>query len=629
MRPSQILGASALAAVCAASAAAQTAASTPSIHDFLPSSTMAVFSIPDMGASMERFKSMPLAKMWHEDEVQDFFADLLELGEAQWNRMIEQGHKMHANGDLPVSPDDLLKLRLNGSTVALTHFGMTTSEWGDPIPDVGIVVQLDFGDSADSWFKLIDMGIGMMQQEAGDNMVRADVEIGSYKLTSMTPTRNEVPMSLNMARVGNSLVFGTDTEEVTSIISGLSSQKRVLGSAGSYQSAVAQLGIGKPEMTGFMQMKPFVDAIVDGVRVIAEAEGAPIDPDGIGRALDAMGFNSIQSSAFASSYENGECVSRSYTVSPQPTRRGFFAGGVKNLEMDFLRWVPKGAVSVSAATMDVGSIYDALAGGLRAYDEELHDQMMAELAKHEDEYGMTIKEDLFGAFGDQYISWSMPMVAMGSPPEMAFLIKVRDQQRLMKTLNTLTELSDGLVELNDVNRRGIEAHQLRVNMPAEANMMMNPFDMFVPTFSFKDGYMVVGFSAGDVKRVFDRMDREDDPSGDIRGNEEVAALIQRLPESGVTSVSFTDWKANFEALYQVATGVLAFLPMDQDMPVDFVLLPESTTLTQHLTGGVSYTVADGNGFSTVSHSPFGPEVIVGLGVLAGGAAAFMGMREIR
>ena len=154
-------------------------------------------------------------------------------------------------------------------------------------------------------------------------------------------------------------------------------------------------------------------------------------------------------------------------------------------------------------------------------------------------------------------------------------------------------------------------------------MGFNVFDMMQPTFAFKDGYMVMGFSASDIKRVFKRMDREDDPKGDIRSNKEFAAIAQSIP-AGVSNLAFTDWKATFESGYQLATGVLAFVPMPEDVPIDMSLLPDSETLTQHLYGGLTYTKTDAEGSETVSVSPFGPETGLALGVLIGAAVAGAG-----
>jgi hypothetical protein len=128
-----------------------------------------------------------------------------------------------------------------------------------------------------------------------------------------------------------------------------------------------------------------------------------------------------------------------------------------------------------------------------------------------------------------------------------------------------------------------------------------------------------------VKRVFQRMDREDDPKGDIRSNKEYAAIASTLP-AGIDSVSFTDWKQQFESGYQMATGLLAFVPMGDDVPIDTSLLPDAATLTKHLFGSLSWTKTDAQGTETVSTGPFGAEMLLlfgGLVVGGVGAAAVL------
>ena len=70
------------------------------------------------------------------------------------------------------------------------------------------------------------------------------------------------------------------------------------------------------------------------------------------------------------------------------------------------------------------------------------------------------------------------------------------------------------------------------------------------------------------------------------------------------------------------TAVLAFVPVTDEVPLDFALLPDSLTLTQHLSGGISYSVADNNGFLSTSISPFGPEVMA-VGAAAGALAGYL------
>jgi hypothetical protein len=190
-------------------------------------------------------------------------------------------------------------------------------------------------------------------------------------------------------------------------------------------------------------------------------------------------------------------------------------------------------------------------------------------------------------------------------------------------------MSNGMVEIEESEKRGLKVYQLRVNFdPTQGMGGMNPFDMFTPTFSFKDGYLVGGFSASDIKRVFQRMDREDDPKGDIRSNREFAAVAGNLPPA-VDSLSFTDWKAQFESIYQIATGLLAFVPIGEEVPLDMSLLPDSASLTKHLFGSISYSRSVAGGHESQSISPFGPEVLMFSFAAGAAGAVFLGATRSR
>jgi hypothetical protein len=97
-----------------------------------------------------------------------------------------------------------------------------------------------------------------------------------------------------------------------------------------------------------------------------------------------------------------------------------------------------------------------------------------------------------------------------------------------------------------------------------------------------------------------------------------------LPKDGIHSISFSDWKANFEGIYQAVTSMAAFIPVNDDIPIDLSLLPDVATLTQHLFGAVSWSRADGDGFYGLSQGPWGPETIGLLGGAIGAGAGFYG-----
>lgn len=614
--------------LCLATSLAVPAASQVALRDALPENTILYLGAPHMDQSLAEMRDMPLMRMWEEPEVQDFLADALQMAEMQWDQLMQMAQGMHENGQLPFKPEELLELRVHGMAAALTKLDLSV-DGDDVMPHIGFVAQLDFGNTAESWNGVIHFLLQMLKGKAGDDLTLQETEVAGSKLVTLVP--NETKMSLNFGFVGNGIVFGTDHDEVKTVISNLASGQKALSASENFTATFSQLDNAGAEMEFFLQPKPIFDFLFTALGVAKQKGDLPemIDIDGIARALDALGVHSLKTMGSTSMYtprgegESAMSVRKSFMLAPKDQRKGLFATANKSLEMDFLRWVPKDVASFSAMTFDLGSAWDGVVNALKAYDEEQAEQWLGTLAGYEEQFGVNVREDLLGSIGSEFMMWSMPTAAMMmGTPEVTMLLEVPDPERLVSTLETLFKMSEGMVELDKSTRRGIDVYTIQVNYdPTGGGMGMNPLDMFAPTFSFKDGYLVAGFTVGDVKRAFKRMDREDDPSGDIRSNSEFVPYLEQLPQSGVVSLSFQDWKADFESIYQALTGMAAFIPMNDDIPIDLSLLPDVATLTQHLFGSVSWATLDDTGFHAMSQGPWGPEA---LALLGGGAAAVGG-----
>jgi hypothetical protein len=469
----------------------------------------------------------------------------------------------------------------------------------------------------------------MLEAQAGAELTKTESTIGNCKLVSFKKEDVKgLEMGLNVAMLPGGVVIGTLAGDVQSVVENLQKKSPALGATSAYQATAKHLSTAGAECEMFFRPDPLIGFALSGLRLAIEHEKdlQVIDIDGVERAVAALGLKDLGSVGATSSYQNGKAVSRAFHAR---TSTGTVAGGTKVIDTAFLKWVPKDAVNFSASTLDVASIYDTLVRALTAYDEAFAKQALEHLGAMEQQLGFKVRDDFFGAFGDHMISWSMPMGTITSAPEVAVLLKVTDEVKLVTVLKSLAKLTQGMVEIEEGEKRGLKAYQVRVNYDPTQGMGMNPFDAFTPTFAFKNGYLVAGFSASDVKRVFQRMDREDDPKGDIRGNKEFTAIAASLPAK-VQSLSFTDWKAQFESYYQIATGLLAFVPMGEDVPIDMSLLPVSETLTKHLFGSISYSTTTEAGGESVAVGPFGAEMGLLLGgLVAGGAAAALGMRAAR
>jgi hypothetical protein len=574
-----------------------------SILPYLPKDTVMAVSVPDINGSIADLGKMPIGKMWAEDDVQAFFAQLKEMVGKQIDQGMAQAKEMHAQGQLPFDPQQLMQLRVQSGTFAITRLDFAMGDFGPNI-DLGIVLHLDFGASAPTWSSLIQMGLGMLETEAGQEMSKKEEKLGDVQLITMVPN---------------------DARNSSMIVANMQQKKPGLGANPQYKATAAKLATEGAEVEVFTRTAPIIDFLVSAVRGGLEQQQIEgVNLDGIERAVTALGLRDLGASGSTVSYVDGKSVSRSFTARSSPG-----TAAIRTIDTSFLRWVPKDSVGFRASTLDVMSIYQTLRAALEAYDPDFAKMALDQLAKMEQQLGFTVRDDLFGSFGDHYVYWSMPLGTISSAPEVALLLKMQDEAKFLNVLKGLVKMSRGLVTLEEGEKRGVKAYELRIDFEQLGGGMaggMGMLEMFTPTFAFKNGYMVGGFSVTDIKRVFQRMDREDDPKGDIRGNKEFAAIAAAIP-AGVEMLSFTDWKSEFESLYQIVTSTLAFLPLGDEVPINMSMLPDSGTLTKHLYGSLTYQRSDASGTEVISSSPFGPETVALLGGVAIGALAMFGIAQ--
>lgn len=600
------------------------AAATPSLMPYLPEGTVMAVSMPDLKTTMGEMAQMPIAKMWNEPDVQKFVAPLMAMVREQMDQLMAQGKEMHAAGQLPVDPSMMGSMRLDGMTFAITSVEMVKSDFGTS-PSLGMLIHMDFGSSAEQMKALVSLGLNLMEQQAGEMMIKTETKIGDITLTSYESNGPmELTMGLNVAMLPTGIMIGTLKSDLAAALGAMEKGTPVLTQTPSYAEHTKGLVTEGTEMLMYVRNEKMLAFMMEAMSLYGEGaagleEMGLIDLAGVNRVMDALGVSSMKSFAMTSSYVNGRAEDRSFSSVPAAERKGLMGMSTKPLDMSFIKWVPKDVVSVRAMTMEPMVVHDTLMGAVTAYDETMGEGIKAQLAEMEKQVGFSVKDDLFGSMGDQLVYWSMPLAGLMSAPEMTLLMKVKDQARMLKVLEAMATMTDGAIELEKSDKRGIEQWSLRINADPSAEMEgMNLSELVNPTFAFKNGWMVMALSPGDVKRAMNRMDREDDPKGDIRGNKEFAPYVGKLPANAV-SMSFLDWKAEFESLYQTLSFALSMIPASEDNPIDTTQLPEVSVLTQHLFGSMSWSTVDENGFRSEGTGPFGAEMYMMLAAVVGAA----------
>lgn len=602
----------------------------------LPADTIVMMSMPDLDTSIRELLDMPLMRMWRQDEVQGFLKPALAEFDKQWGAMMAQAKDAHEQGMLPFAPDDLLKLRLYGASVGLTGFRLVGGEGAEPMPDFGMVLHLDFGPSAPMWKKVIDFGLAQIEEQSAGMLQKSEATVGATKLTSWNVPNMD--LGLNLAWLGDGIVFGTRTKEVQSVIAGLAakdvSANSLVGSA-HYKTVAKKLDTQGAEVEMFVNHERLFGTVFDLLRFVeANAPDVPeqFSADGIERACTALGLLSVKATGATSTYQGGKAVSKSYALSPAPERKGLMADGSKNLDLDVLKWVPKKAIGVNATTINMSAWWDALTGAIKAYDEGLAKQLMGQLAEVEKKLAFTVRDDLCGAFGSQMVSWDlrmegMPGVGGGSLMSGMYLVQVKDAEKVVKCLNGLRDAFGGTIEFGENKRDDLTTYFVKFNVEMPQDIPFNVFDLITPHFGFQSGYMVLGFARSDVRKTMTAMANQKPDAESIRSNKEFADMIGQLKVDGLTSVSFSDFRARCNNIYELIYPFSFMVP--KEAPLDMEKLPdEGGFLSQHLFPSVSNSYTDGNGFTTTSVSPFGPEMMAVAGAL-GVAAVGFGASQVR
>lgn len=602
-----------------------------SILPYLPKNTLMAASVPDLTTSMAEFQSMPLAKMWAEPEVQAFVGDLMKMMRKQVDEALAQAREQHKQGALPVDPDEVLKLRVEGATLAVTRLGIAMGEDG-PKPDVGLMAHFHFGASASSWLPLVRMGLDQLAAAAEGQLERTDGKLDNETLVTFKPAAamSATGLDLHFVLLADGLLTGTNLDEVRETLAAMKAKTTMLGATADYQAGQANLDGKGAELELFLRPSGLVEFGLSAMQIgedMGQLEG--IEMAGVRRAIDVLGWNKLGALSLTQSYVDGKAVNRGFIgAGAGAAAEGATAAPARTVDLSLLKWVPKDAASFASGSFDISWFYGMLTKAIEAYGPDAAKEFQSALAASEKELGFNLRDDLLLAFGDHYALWALPQASLDSPPESTLLVKVKDEARVLKAIKGIVAASNGALELEEGEKRGIMVYQLSVNAEEiEGFGGMNPVGAYMPTFSFKNGYLVACFSPSDVKRAFARMDRkEDEPKGDIRGSKEFSSIAASIP-ADVTYFSYVDWKATFEGYYQIATGLLGFIPMGEDVPLDMAQIPDSATLTKHLFPAVSYGRKDAKGTVTTSTSPIGPEVyVLLLGVTVGASVALAGMR---
>ncbi len=606
----------------------------------VPPGTLLYASLPNLPQSYRDFQSTPLAKLWREQEVQEFLAQPLAFAKSQWTQAVQQIQALHQAGILPVTADEILSLRPGSFSVALIGPGGK----GEPIR-FAFTFQVSQG--AQVMDKLVQFGLKKLQAKI--DQLEAKVKDG----TADPMEQMELKMMPRVCRVGpaQALVASTlppnggkgpgftsltyaYTQGLVLVASSKSLAEKMLSDKPGASLAldpVFRQAMGKVKSQGaealfFLRPKGLIQAFLKLMREVPSPKARNFMEEhgqGLQKALEITGLLGCEALASVATYEQGKCFWDIFLLAPEPRKGLLDLAGGRPLDLGHLAWIPGKAISFSMGYMPVKKIYHTLVDAIGAVDPKAGGSINGALAALRERLGLDLEKDLLDQLGGEVLTYSLASTNIMTPGTTVIMAKVKSPQKLLNSLETLFGLSKGAVALESTKdpATGMEIWQIQVDptmLPQTGVAMIvgRAMAFIKPSFTFHKGYLVGALNPRDVKKAVAQM--EGRRKGDIRSRKDVALFLKNLPPK-VTRVSFNDIKTTIQLAYETASGALNMVSLPDDIPVDLALLPGSDTVAKHFFPITSYSFETKEGIHARSVSPFGPETLLAVATVGIGA----------
>ena len=615
----------------------------------VPPGTLLYASLPDLSQSYRDFQSTPLAKLWREQEVQEFLAQPLAFAKTYWAQAVQQIQALHQAGILPVTAEEIFSLRPGSLSAALIGPGGK----GEPFR-FAFTFQVSQGTQVMD--KLVQFGLKKLQAKIDE--LKAKVKDG----TADPMEQMELQMMPRISRIGSAqaLVASTlppnggkspgftsltyaYTQGLVLVASSKSLAEKILSDKPGASLAldpVFRQAMGKVKSQGaetlfFLRPKGMIQAVLKLMR-----EASPQTRDfmgehgkGIQKALEITGLLGCDALAMVATYDQGKCFWDSFLLAPEPRKGLLDLAGGRTLNLDHLAWIPRRATSFSIGYMPLKKIYHTILDAIGAVDPETGGRINGALAALKERLGLDLEKDLLDQLDGEVLWYGIASSNLMTPGTKVVLAQVSSPQKLLNSLETLFGLSKGAVSLESTKdpATGMEIWQIQFDTtmlpqtgPAMAFGRILAF--IKPSFTFHKGYLVGALNPRDVKKAVAQM--EGQRKGDIRSRKDVALFLKGLPPK-VTHISFNDIKTTIQMLYETASGALNMVSLPDDIPVDLALLPGSDTVAKHFFPITSYASETKEGIHARSVSPFGPEVLLGAAAVGIGSSILISKNQAR
>jgi len=620
------------------SMAQEEATSAPAIEKLLPPETVFFCGMEDMALAEKNYKSMPIYKILQEEEVIDFLKQPTEFVKGIFAKIQEEAAKDETFKKLNFNFEDLLNVEVGQFFIAVTH--VTIPDFSNPetsIPDVGLVIGAEFKNQELNLIKLAKHAIITIAADNGMPITLAQEEYNGVAFEKMI-LPIPVPISPCFFKIGNTDIVSLSTNSMKGMIDRmLGKEGRSLAGLSEYARVAKNMHFADPAVSKFyMNFDHIFSLAKSGISIALQMNGKMDFVPKVEKAFEISGLECFKALYTSSLSRDGLASSWTYVAVDGPQKGLLALSPNKPISRDKLKMIPKDAVSFNITQFNLAPLYDLTMECINIFDESVYGEVQQAIKGVEAMLGgeageLSFRDDLLAPLGPEFVGYNMESqgmaMMMGGMPPIFWFVEVQNIDRFLQklelTINGLTGINPEIgsfLALKNLEYEGRKIYYFQ--------FQQIPIT-FQPAFTQVDKYVVFSLQVNDLKKLIKQFGNEGNPCA--LENPEVKKYLAMLPEGkDLLSISYNNVPVSFGSTYEQITPVipmiLATMPMEIELPLNFSLLPTSEAITKHLFGSFTASFEEEGGYMVVHYGPIGSEVTrFILPVAAMGAAMFISL----
>ncbi len=403
------------------------------LQDLLPEGTLLFAGIPSADSFRESFRKTRLHRLFQEEEVRQFMDSALEA-------LLKESEALRKEFERSTGVSWDRAWELPAAQVAFAV--PSIAQEGDRQPD--LVLSLDCPGRRQTLLKALAFA-----RETHDKRAKAKAEVWTATNVEVVSGAFDRDLRWHAAVIDDALVVTTWKGRMEQLVAALRrGQPAPLSKSAVFRKA--------EEKSGAKELFLFAD-LAGFVKGVEERLG-----DDERRIVRALGFHGLTWAAGGLAFGPASVHERLF-VGTTPERKGLakllsLKGPAAGFDA-----APGDALQFLSFSIDVAELYDTVLEMYKGADELGFRQVMDEVDKFEKESGVSLKNDLFPAFGPRVTAYSA-LPQEGLVPDSVTSFEIRDAARFDKVLRAALKNLDA--DLGALEFRGKTINYLKFRRPA-------------------------------------------------------------------------------------------------------------------------------------------------------------------